>query len=101
MSVNIDLHFTVSQLADSAQAEAVAVSIGDLLRDEGFEGQIGYGAVCDNGVHYVSGETKFPISISGFGRWQPYFETSFASAVAEVAPAAETDIEWGYPDDAY
>jgi hypothetical protein len=101
MSVNIDLHFTVSQITDAAQAAAVAAAIGDLLRDEGFEGQISYGAVCDNGVHYVSGQTKFPISISGFGRWQPYFETSFASAVAEAATTAETDIEWGYPDDEY
>ncbi|MFI5531807.1 hypothetical protein ACIA8O_25070 [Kitasatospora sp. NPDC051853] len=101
MSVNIDLHFTVSRLADPAQAEAVAASIGELLRDEGFEAQISYGAVRDNGVDYVSGESKFPISISGFGRWQPYFESSFGAAVAEAAPDAEVSIDWGYPDEEY
>ncbi|MFG2820989.1 hypothetical protein ACGFX4_16375 [Kitasatospora sp. NPDC048365] len=101
MSVNIDLHFTVSELTDAAQAEAVAASVGSLLRDEGFEDQISYGPVVDNGVHYVTGESRFPIIISGFGRWQPYFETSFASAVAEAAPGAETSIDWGYPDEEY
>ncbi|MFJ8044049.1 hypothetical protein ACIRBX_26455 [Kitasatospora sp. NPDC096147] len=101
MSVNIDLHFTVSDLTDAAQAEAVAASIGDLLRDEGFENQITYGAVVENGVHRVTGASQFPIIVSGFGRWQPYFESSFAAAVAEAAPAATTDIDWGYPDDEY
>ncbi|MFD5467974.1 hypothetical protein ACFWIQ_34960 [Kitasatospora sp. NPDC127059] len=101
MSVNIDLHFTVSKLTDAAQAEAVSVSVGDLLRDEGFEDQISYGPVVDNGVHYVTGEARYPIIISGFGRWQPHFETSFAAAVAEVAPDAEAFITWGYPDEEY
>ncbi|MGW6918856.1 hypothetical protein ACWGB8_34290 [Kitasatospora sp. NPDC054939] len=100
MSVNIDLHFTVSRLADAAQAEAVAASVGELLRDERIEDQISYGAVCDDGVHYVSGETQFPLSITGFGRWAPEFESSFAFAVAEAAPTAKGVIEWGYPDEA-
>ncbi|MER6677489.1 hypothetical protein [Streptomyces sp. NPDC000983] len=99
MSVNINLHFTVSQLTDVAQAEAVAGSIGELLRDEGIEDQVSYGAVCDSGVHYVTGESQFPLIITGFGRWQPQFETSFASAVAEAAPAAKGVVEWGYPDE--
>ncbi|MEV4947894.1 hypothetical protein [Streptomyces sp. NPDC053755] len=97
MSVNINLHFTVSRLTDAAQAEAVAESIGELLRDEGIENQISYGTACDDGVPYVSGETRFPLSITGFGRWQPEFESSFAFAVAEVAPEAKGGIEWGYP----
>ncbi|MFC9729950.1 hypothetical protein [Streptomyces roseolus] len=99
MSVNINIHFTVSQLSDAAQAEAVAESIGELLRDEGIEDQISYGTACDDGVHYVSGETQFPLSITRFGRWQPEFESSFAFAVAEAAPAAKGVIEWGYPDE--
>ncbi|MEU6760500.1 hypothetical protein [Streptomyces sp. NPDC046685] len=101
MSVNINLHFTVSQLTDAAQAEEVAESIGELLRDEGIENQISYGAVCDAGVHYVSGETQFPLSISGFGRWQPAFESSFAFAVTEAAPAAKGVLDWGYPDEVH
>ncbi|MGW7452219.1 hypothetical protein [Streptomyces sp. NPDC054787] len=47
----------------------------------------------------MSGETQFPLSISGFGRWQPAFESSFAFAVTEAAPAAKGVLDWGYPDE--
>lgn len=99
MSVNIELGFTVTGLADEAQAKDVARAIGELLDAEGIEDQVGYGVVLDKGEYLVTGESEFALIITRFYAWGPTFETAFARTVAEVAPTAQAAVEWGYPDE--
>lgn len=40
-----------------------------------------------------------PIIIRGFGERRPVFERDFTAAVRRIAPAADIDLEWGYPDE--
>ncbi|MFF7454426.1 hypothetical protein [Kitasatospora sp. NPDC008115] len=99
MSVNIELGFTVTGLADEAQAKNVARAIGVLLDAEGIEDQVRHGVRFDEGEYLVTGESGLALIISGFYNWGPAFEGAFARTVAEVAPTAKAEVEWGYPDE--
>ncbi|WP_327733188.1 hypothetical protein OG749_04255 [Streptomyces nojiriensis] len=102
MSVNIDLAFTVTRVADEPQAWAIVRALQELMYEEDIANQVTIGvAVDDAGAHFVSGDSDFPLGISRFYLWQPHFEGVFAAAVAAVAPGAEPEIRWGYPDEEY
>ncbi|AXE26605.1 hypothetical protein C0216_27025 [Streptomyces globosus] len=102
MSVNIDLAFAVTGLADRRQAEDVVRAVQELLYDESLENQVSHGwSVDDAGAFFVSGESDHPLGITRFYLWQPHFEGLFAATVAGVAPAAAHEIRWGYPDEEY
>ncbi|MFF5449611.1 hypothetical protein [Streptomyces sp. NPDC012888] len=99
MSVNIELHFTVSGIAVEAQAQEVEREIRELLRDEGIENQVGFGVVAEDGAFLVTGESQWPLIITRFYLWQPKFEKYFDMAVKEAAPDAKVALVWGYPDE--
>ncbi|WP_405420990.1 hypothetical protein [Streptomyces erythrochromogenes] len=102
MSVNIDLAFTVTGLAGEPQAREIVGALEELMRDESIDGYVRITLdVGADGACLVSGKSRYPLSISGFHRWQPHFEGLFAFTVAEVAAAARTEIDWGYPDEEY
>ncbi|MFJ9550158.1 hypothetical protein [Streptomyces erythrochromogenes] len=102
MSVNIDLAFTVTGVAGEPQAREIVGALEELMRDESIDGYVRITLdVGEDGACLVSGKSRFPLSISGFHRWQPHFEGLFAFTVAEVAAAARTEIDWGYPDEEY
>ncbi|MFJ1565829.1 hypothetical protein [Streptomyces erythrochromogenes] len=102
MSVNIDLEFTVTGVADEPQAREIAGALEELAREESVDGYIRITVgVGEDGACLVSGKSRFPLSISGFHRWQPHFEGLFAMTVAEVAADARPEISWGYPDEGY
>ncbi|ARE78532.1 hypothetical protein ACFVZ8_06300 [Streptomyces sp. NPDC059558] len=102
MSVNIDLAFTVTGVADEPQAWHIVRALQQLMYEEDIAGQVTIGvAVDDDGAFFVSGESDFPLGISRFYLWQPHFEGLFAATVAEVAAGARPEIRWGYPDEEY
>ncbi|MFG2989207.1 hypothetical protein ACGFZK_07900 [Streptomyces sp. NPDC048257] len=102
MSVNIDLAFTVTRVADEPQAWQIVRALQQLMDEEDIADQVTIGvAVDDDGSSFVSGDSDFPLGISRFYLWQPHFEGLFASTVADVAPAAKPEIRWGYPDEEY
>ncbi|MET9610779.1 hypothetical protein ABZZ17_37810 [Streptomyces sp. NPDC006512] len=102
MSVNIDLAFTVTGIADEPQAWEIVRALQGLLRDENIENQVSLGvAKDDDGAFFVSGESDFPLGISRFYLWQPQFEGAFAATVSEVAAGAKPEVRWGYPDEEY
>ncbi|MFE7187856.1 hypothetical protein [Streptomyces erythrochromogenes] len=102
MSVNIDLAFTVTGVAGEPQAREIVGALEELMRDESIDGYVRITLdVGEDGACLVSGKSRFPLSISGFHRWQPHFEGLFAFTVAEVAAAARTEIDWGYPDEEF
>ncbi|QGV80048.1 hypothetical protein [Streptomyces ficellus] len=98
MSVNISFTLTVTALADEHQAREVVRSLDEVMRDERIQDQVQLGVAWDDGTPFVSGETDFPLSITGFADWQPHFESFVKFAVDEVAPAATLTLDWGYPD---
>ncbi|WP_046775802.1 hypothetical protein [Streptomyces yangpuensis] len=100
MSVNIDLAFTVTGVADEPQAREIVGALEELMREESMDGYVRITVDADaDGTCRVLGRSRFPLSISGFHRWQPYFESLFATTVADVTTAARAEIEWGYPDE--
>ncbi|MFJ6782753.1 hypothetical protein [Streptomyces yangpuensis] len=102
MSVNIDLAFTVTGAADEPQAREIAGALEELMREESIDGYVRITVGVDtDGACRVLGKSRFPLSISGFHRWQPHFEGLFAMTVADVTAAARTRIDWGYPDEEY
>ncbi|MFA7763578.1 hypothetical protein ACGFNX_29690 [Streptomyces sp. NPDC048723] len=102
MSVNIDLAFTVTRVADEPQAWAIVRALQELMYEEDIADQVTIGvAVDDGGSYFVSGDSDFPLGISRFYLWQPHFEGVFASTVAAVAAGAEPEVRWGYPDEEY
>ncbi|MGW6574128.1 hypothetical protein ACWGAN_18420 [Streptomyces sp. NPDC054945] len=102
MSVNIDLAFTVTGVADEPQAWAVVRALQELMHEEDIAAQVTIGvAVDDDGSHFVSGDSDFPLCISRFYLWRPHFEGVFAATVAAVTAGAEPQIHWGYPDEEY
>ncbi|RSS52926.1 hypothetical protein [Streptomyces sp. WAC06614] len=102
MSVNIDLAFTVTDVADEAQALDIVRALEELLREENILPQVSLGvARDDDGAYFVSGESDFPLGISRFYLWRPHFEGLFAMTVEEVAADAKPKIDWGYPDEEY
>ncbi|MGW0637218.1 hypothetical protein [Nocardia salmonicida] len=40
-----------------------------------------------------------PIIIRGFAEWNKTFERDVTEAILGVAPEANIDVEWGYPDE--
>ncbi|MEV7558363.1 hypothetical protein [Streptomyces sp. NPDC089795] len=102
MSVNIDLAFTVTTVADEPQAWAIVRALQLLMYEEHIAAQVTIGvAVGDDGTYFVSGESDIPLCVSRFYLWRPHFEGVFAATVAEVAAGAEPKIDWGYPDEEY
>ncbi|MFD0279618.1 hypothetical protein ACFVHB_37800 [Kitasatospora sp. NPDC127111] len=99
MSVNIDLHLSVSNLSGRSQAEEVLQALVELLRDEGIEREVGIRCVEDGGEYYVTGEAGYPLIITRFYLWGPKFEEAVARAVGGIAPDAKAVVTWGYPDD--
>ncbi|OLZ59488.1 hypothetical protein AVW11_26320 [Streptomyces amritsarensis] len=100
MSVNIDLAFTVTGVADEPQARELVGALEELMRDESLGGYVAIRVgVDDEGSFLVSGKNRFPLGISRFHLWQPHFEGLFAMTVADVAAAASPEITWGYPDE--
>ncbi|MEW2418908.1 hypothetical protein AB0953_35305 [Streptomyces sp. NPDC046866] len=102
MSVNIDLAFDVTGVADEPQAWAVVRALTELMHEESIENQVSLGvAMDDDGAYFVSGESDFPLCVSRSYLWRPAFEKSFAATVAEVAPDAVPAVRWGFPDEEY
>ncbi|MFJ3964984.1 hypothetical protein [Streptomyces sp. NPDC090036] len=102
MSVNIDLAFTVTGVADEPQAWAIVRALQELMYEEDMANQVTIGvAVDDDGSYFVSGDSDFPLSISRFYLWQPHFEGVFGVTVGAVAAGAKPEIRWGYPDEEY
>ncbi|WP_327260335.1 hypothetical protein OG444_01595 [Streptomyces sp. NBC_01232] len=102
MSVNIDLAFTVTGVADEPQAWAIVRALQELMYEEDIANQVTIGvAVDDDGSYFVSGESDFPLGISRFYLWQPHFEGVFGVTVGAVAAGAKPEIRWGYPDEEY
>ncbi|MFD6112423.1 hypothetical protein ACFWG0_20225 [Streptomyces yangpuensis] len=102
MSVNIDLAFTVTGVADEPQAREIVGALEELMREESMDGYVRITVAADadaDGACRVLGKSRFPLSISGFHRWQPHFESLFATTVADVTAAARAEIDWGYPDE--
>ncbi|MFJ9646542.1 hypothetical protein [Streptomyces sp. NPDC101206] len=100
MSVNIDLAFDVTGVADEPQAWAVVRALTQLMYEECIENQVTLGvAVDDDGAYFVSGESDFPLCVSRSYLWRPAFEKSFAATVAAVAPDARPVVRWGFPDE--
>ncbi|WP_406193739.1 hypothetical protein OH807_03485 [Kitasatospora sp. NBC_01560] len=99
MSVNIDLHLSVSGLADQDEAEQVLGALAGLLREEGIEDEVPIGWVDDRGEYFVTGESRYALSISRFYRWRPAFEEAVARVVGDAVPAAKPTVTWGYPDE--
>ncbi|MFE1830431.1 hypothetical protein [Streptomyces yangpuensis] len=101
MSVNIDLAFTVTGVADEPQAREIAGALEELMREEHIDGYVRITVGVDtDGACRVLGKSRFPLSVSGFHRWQPHFESLFAMTLADVT-AARAEIDWGYPDEEY
>ncbi|WP_280411645.1 hypothetical protein [Nocardia asiatica] len=40
-----------------------------------------------------------PIIVRGFGEWSKIFERDVTDAIRGIAPEADIDLEWGYPDE--
>lgn len=100
MGVNVMFNLEVRGLADEAQTKAVLDSLVELIASEGLTDQgVGLGWSVEDGKHWISGETDFPIGISRMYAWRPRFETDFRERVLALAPAATATINWRYPDE--
>lgn len=87
MSVNIDLAFTVTGLAGEPQAREIVGALEELMRDESIDGYVRITLdVGADGACLVSGKSRYPLSISGFHRWQPHFEGSSPSRSPKWPP---------------
>ncbi|MEU3463435.1 hypothetical protein ABZ721_26265 [Streptomyces sp. NPDC006733] len=97
MSVNIDLSLHINDLASAEEADAVEAALEPVLREHSIEKEVSVSVY--RSPHWVKVMTDgHPLSISGFARWSPAFERDVADAVRAVAPGADIDLEWGYPD---
>ncbi|MFI5542213.1 hypothetical protein ACIA6E_00405 [Streptomyces sp. NPDC051815] len=102
MSVNIDLAFTVTSIADEPQAHRIVDALGRLMLAENIELEVSMGVAKDeHGALFVSGESDHPLCVSRSYLWRPHFEGLFTATVEEVAAGAVSRIEWGYPDEEY
>ncbi|MEU6314339.1 hypothetical protein [Streptomyces sp. NPDC047014] len=102
MSVNIDLAFTVTGVADDPQGLRIVSALQELMDEEHIGLQVGIGvARDDDGALFVSGTSDFPLCVSRFYLWRPHFEKRFQDTVEEAAAGVVGRIEWGYPDEEY
>jgi hypothetical protein len=100
MSVNLELNLTISGLADQAQADRLLEAMNTLLREYGVDGDlmlwVEQGA--STGPSIVGG-TPYPLIISRSYEWRPAFEAAVEGLVEKVAPPAEVEFAWSWPDE--
>lgn len=88
----------IEKLSRPDEADAVEVAVQQALVDHEIESWMYVGAFHNPPRVKVCSEHG-PIIIRGFGEWRPVFERDFTAAVRRIAPAADIDLEWGYPDE--
>ncbi|MFF2555269.1 hypothetical protein ACFVUS_29990 [Nocardia sp. NPDC058058] len=98
MSVNVHLSLYIEKLTSPAEADAVEAAVQQVLEDHGIHSWMYVGAFHNPPWVKVSSEHG-PIIIRGFGEWQPVFERDLTTAIRDIAPDADIDLEWGYPDE--
>ncbi|MFF7446682.1 MULTISPECIES: hypothetical protein [unclassified Streptomyces] len=98
MSVNIHLYLDILNLASAEEADAVAVSVEEVLKDHGIESWMQVG-VYHQPPKVLASSEHGPIIISGFGKWSERFEADATEAIRATAPDARIELEWGYPDE--
>ena len=91
VSINVNLFLTVT----GAGGPEIVDTIEGVLRKHAVDGDV---YLSDTGDRVV-GETPFPLIITGFGQWSEAFEADLTAAVAAVAPAAEVELAWDFPDE--
>ncbi|MEU0629997.1 hypothetical protein [Streptomyces sp. NPDC005989] len=95
MGVDIMFNFEVHGLADEAQAKSVLSTLAELVIEEGLqEHEVGMGWSVEDGQHWISGETDYPIGISRFYAWRPHFEAAFRERVHALVPTATAALNW-------
>ncbi|MEU0545594.1 hypothetical protein ABZ319_37545 [Nocardia sp. NPDC005978] len=98
MSVNIHLSVYIEKLASPDEADAVEAAVQRVLEEHGIESWMYVGAFHNPPWVKVCTEHG-PMIIRGFAEWSPGFERDFTGAVRAIAPAADIDLEWGFPDE--
>ncbi|MFI9102303.1 hypothetical protein ACIGXA_17435 [Streptomyces fildesensis] len=97
MSVNIHLSLHINDLSSSEEADAVETALRTVLRDHSIEKEVMVGVFLSPHWVKVTSEDG-PLSVRGFGQWSVAFERDVTEAVRAVAPSADIDLEWDYPD---
>lgn len=98
MSVNIHLSVYIEKLSSPDEADAVEVAVRKVLKDHGIDSWM-YVGVFHNPPWVKVCSEHGPIIIRGFGEWSKSFERDITEAIRGVAPDANIDLEWGYPDE--
>jgi hypothetical protein len=92
VSVNIAIHFLISDLVDSAQAEAVETVINELFEQEDIAADVPiYQREIEN-TWILFGLSHNSIIMSRFWLWEPEFDQAFYSRIAAVAPEAKVAL---------
>lgn len=98
MSVNIHLSLYVERLSSPAEADIVEVAVEKVLKDHGIDSWMRV-AVFHNPPWVKASSEDGPIIVRGFSEWSKIFERDVRDAIGGVAPEADIDLEWGYPDE--
>ncbi|MGW0637660.1 hypothetical protein [Nocardia salmonicida] len=98
MSVNVHLSLYIEKLSFPDEADAVEVAVQKVLEDHGIDSRM-YVGVFHNPPWVKVCTEHGPIIIRGFAEWSKTFERDVTEAILGVAPEANIDLEWGYPDE--
>ncbi|MGK8503477.1 hypothetical protein [Nocardia asiatica] len=97
MSVNIHLSLYVEKLSSPAEADAIEVAVEKVSKEHGIDSWVQV-RVFHNPPWVKASSENGPIIVRGFGEWSKIFERDIADAIRGIAPEADIDLEWGYPD---
>lgn len=97
VSVNVHLSMYVEKLSSPAEADSVEAAVEQVLAEHEIDPWTVVGVFHDPPWVKISSENG-PIIVRGFGEWSTNFERDITAAIRSVAPAAEIDLEWQYPD---
>lgn len=88
----------IEKLSTPAEADAVEAAVQQVLKDHGIESWMYVGAFHNPPWVKVASEHG-PIIIRGFAEWSETFERDITGAIRDIAPGADIDLEWGFPDE--
>ncbi|MBF6208284.1 hypothetical protein IU483_30030 [Streptomyces gardneri] len=98
MSVNIHLSLYVEKLSSPAQADTIEMALDKVLKEHGIDSWM-LVSVFHNPPWVKASSENGPIIVRGFSEWSKTFERDVTDVVRGIAPEADIDLEWGYPDE--
>ncbi|MBF6169226.1 hypothetical protein IU486_31485 [Streptomyces gardneri] len=98
MSVNIHLSLYVEKLSSPAQADTIEMALDKVLKEHRIDSWM-LVSVFHNPPWVKASSENGPIIVRGFSEWSKTFERDVTDVVRGIAPEADIDLEWGYPDE--